>query len=230
MSAAVPFAVATIDRRSPHRPSALWTRGRARRLDRARRPRRQPWSARCPAWWSAAASALIEHGRDAVFVEVLRPPPHLVIFGAGDDALPLVAAGRRGRVRRSAVVDHRPAYLAADRFPPEVRRVLRRVRRTALGGLALGPAPLRRGADPLARPRPRVDPGAARLAHRLPGLARAAHAPGGAADASWGRDPDDRLFAPVGLDLGADGPEQVAVSIVAELLAVHSRPHAGSSP
>jgi len=31
-----------------------------------------------------------------------------------------------------------------------------------------------------------------------------------------------RLFAPVGLDLGADGPEQVAVSIVAELLAVRA--------
>ena len=32
----------------------------------------------------------------------------------------------------------------------------------------------------------------------------------------------ERVFAPVGLDLGADGPEQVAISVVAELLAVRA--------
>jgi xanthine/CO dehydrogenase XdhC/CoxF family maturation factor len=31
---------------------------------------------------------------------------------------------------------------------------------------------------------------------------------------------DGRVYGPVGLDLGADGPEQVALSVVAELLAV----------
>ena len=30
----------------------------------------------------------------------------------------------------------------------------------------------------------------------------------------------ERVFGPVGLDVGADGPEQIAISIVAELLAV----------
>ena len=34
---------------------------------------------------------------------------------------------------------------------------------------------------------------------------------------------DQELFGPVGLDIGADGPEQVAISIVAELLAVNAR-------
>ena len=33
---------------------------------------------------------------------------------------------------------------------------------------------------------------------------------------------DERVFGPVGLDVGADGPEQVALSIVAEVLSVRS--------
>jgi xanthine dehydrogenase accessory factor len=33
---------------------------------------------------------------------------------------------------------------------------------------------------------------------------------------------EGKLYAPVGIDLGADGPEQVAISIVAEMLAVHA--------
>ncbi len=37
-----------------------------------------------------------------------------------------------------------------------------------------------------------------------------------------GAEVDGRVFGPVGLDLGAEGPEQVALSVVAELLAVRS--------
>ena len=56
--------------------------------------------------------------------------------------------------------------------------------------------------------------------------ARAAGAHGEDRCAEIGAEGDARVFGPVGLDLGADGPEQVALSIVAELLAVQRRPGA----
>jgi xanthine dehydrogenase accessory factor len=34
------------------------------------------------------------------------------------------------------------------------------------------------------------------------------------------------VFGPVGLDIGADGPEQIAVAIVAEMLAFRARRNA----
>ena len=154
-----------------------------------------------------------------VFVDVLHPPPALVVFGAGDDAQPLVALAAQAGFDVT-VVDHRRAFLTAERFPPPARLVLRRAE-DGVEGLGLG----RRHyavvqthamqhdrdwlhglmAQPLAYlgllgPR-------ARKEHILQKL--------GAAQ-------PDRFFAPVGLDLGADGPEQVAVSIVAEMLAVNA--------
>ena len=42
-----------------------------------------------------------------------------------------------------------------------------------------------------------------------------------------GADGDARIFGPAGLDVGADGPEHVTLSIVAELLACHRRRGAG---
>jgi len=37
------------------------------------------------------------------------------------------------------------------------------------------------------------------------------------------REGDERVYGPVGLDLGADGPHQVSFAIVAELLAFTAR-------
>lgn len=155
----------------------------------------------------------------SVFIDVLRPPPALVIFGAGDDAQPLAALAAQTGFEVT-VVDHRRAFLTPERFPPPARLLLRRAA-DGLEGLALG----RRHfavvqthamqhdrdwlrlllAQPLAYlgllgPRTRKD----NILRQL-----------GAADS-------EKLFAPVGLDLAADGPEQVAVSIVAEMLAVNA--------
>ena len=160
-----------------------------------------------------------------VFTEVHVPPPRLVICGAGDDAIPLAAYASQVGFRVT-VVDHRPAYLSAARFPG-AERIDRRPA-AGLEGLPLGPRTyavvmthsfahdrdwvgrLLRTDVPyvgLLGPRARRD----EVLARIEGLG----APGDAVGM-------DRLFAPVGLDLAADGPEQVAVSVVAELLAVRA--------
>jgi xanthine dehydrogenase accessory factor len=169
-------------------------------------------------------TALVAVGGHDVFVDALTPPPHLVVFGAGEDARPLarVAAGVGFDV---TIVDHRPAYLTPERFPPGVRLVERRAA-DGVAGLGLGARAFAvvqthalehdrawtRAllAEPLAYlgvlgPRTRTED----LLREL-GAAAPAH-----------------LFAPVGLDVGAEGAEQIAVSIVAEALAVRAGRTAG---
>jgi len=166
-------------------------------------------------------SALLEIGDDAAFVDVLRPPPRLFIFGAGDDAGPLAAIAADAGFEVT-VVDHRPAYLSAERFPPPLRLSLRR----PSDGVAGLPLTITRKnfavvqTHALAHDRdwlralagqPLAYVGLLGPRRRKEQMLRAL---------SW---EDRELFAPIGLDIGADGPEQVAISIVAELLAVNAR-------
>ena len=64
-------------------------------------------------------------GSRQLFIEVLLPPPRLLICGAGDDAMPL-AAYAAGVGFRVLVADHRAAYLSEERFPEARARFLRR--------------------------------------------------------------------------------------------------------
>lgn len=160
-----------------------------------------------------------------VFTEVLRPPPRLVVFGAGDDALPLAryAADAGFRV---AVVDHRQAFLSAERFPGVRRLELRAEDAAACSSLPLGrDAYAIVKTHSLARDREWV--------RRLVGTEVAyigVLGPRARVEEilrQVGAAHDGRVFGPVGLDVGAEGPEQVAMSIVAELLAVRSGRAAG---
>ena len=63
-----------------------------------------------------------EAGRTRAFVQFLAPPPHLLICGAGPDAQPVVSTAR-GLGWRVSVVDHRPAYAEAARFPGALVRL-----------------------------------------------------------------------------------------------------------
>jgi xanthine dehydrogenase accessory factor len=167
----------------------------------------------------AERSVLAERGGHRVFTEVLLPPPKLLICGAGDDAQPIAAFAANVGFR-VLVADHRPAYLTRERFPaaqallsvrpeqaaPELpidRSTYAVLKTHSLQSDAAWTQRLLRTEAPYI--------GVLGPKRRIEKVLKAAGAAG-----------SGRVFGPVGLDLGADGPEQVAMSVVAEVLAVAS--------
>ncbi len=182
----------------------------------------------------AAARELLEADRSEIrtfghgvraFVESLEPPLRLVVCGAGHDAIPLVRAAA-GLGWRTVVVDDRPAFLNDDRFPgaggfvhvaepvdvataaPIDERTFVVVMthnflrdKDYLRGTLKTPAPYIAMLGPAARTQ--------RLLMDL-------------ADDGVELAEDDRarIHGPAGLDLGSEGPEEIAQAIVAEIVAV----------
>jgi xanthine dehydrogenase accessory factor len=174
------------------------------------------------------AALAVAHGRPTVIgdsvLDPILPPLQLVICGAGPDAAPLAAAGLR-QGWRVDVVDPRRPFLRPERFSgvrlldalPEdaadatgagewtavVVMSHDYVRDAAFVGSFLGRRVAYLG---ILGPRDRTE----RLLAELP--------------AAPSEDDVRHIHAPAGLDIGADGSEQVATSIVAEILAVvHGR-------
>ena len=151
--------------------------------------------------------------------EVLLPPPRLLICGAGDDAIPLAAFAAEVGFH-VLVADHRPAPLTAERFPGARELFLRRPE-DGLPEAFAGP-----GTFAVVKCHSAGLDGdwvkallAADVAYVgvLGPRERTLRIVGETGAASR-----ERIFGPVGLDLGAEGAAQVALAIVAELLAVHS--------
>src|SRR5207237_3320022 len=61
-------------------------------------------------------SSTITNGSSEIFVELLRPPTTLVIFGAGAVSMPLVDFARNLGFE-TIVVDGRPQFANRERFP-----------------------------------------------------------------------------------------------------------------
>lgn len=164
-------------------------------------------------------------GEVRAFVEVLEPPLRLVICGAGHDAVPLVRAAA-GLGWNAVVVDDRPAFLTRERFPEATDFVaLERPDRVAvdapldartfavvmthnflrdkdyLRSLLNSPVRFIAMLGPAARTQRVL------LDLRAEGL-------------ELGEDDLARIHSPAGLDLGAEGPEEIAAAIVAEIVAV----------
>jgi xanthine dehydrogenase accessory factor len=165
-----------------------------------------------------------EHAAVEIFIDIAGDNPDLYIFGAGQVAVPVarLAAEVGFRVH---VIDTRPLFASRERFP------------TASEVLVGFPGEIARGYE--------LSPCCFALvlahtaAHDLPVLEvllrsdiryigvlgsarRGAALARGLCDMGFTEGDITRLHMPVGLDIGAESAEQMAVAVVAELLMVRS--------
>ncbi|HUF02931.1 MAG TPA: XdhC/CoxI family protein [Aridibacter sp.] len=177
-------------------------------------------------------AAIIGTEGDEYFIESVQPPMHLLILGAGADAIPLAdIAHRLGW--RVTVADHRPAYANKERFPDadrivvcrpeEMRDAVREAGSSAavvmshnfcndteyLKGLFAADV------EYIGALGPRV-----RTEEMLGKISET--------DGPVGKEKLAKLHAPVGLDIGGTDPETIAVSIIAEIQAAFSNREGGS--
>lgn len=166
---------------------------------------------------SSVKTYAIASGEVQVFIDVIQPPVPLIIFGANPDAVPVVQLAK-AIGWHVTIADHRSAYATVDRFPAadavvccrpqQIREFLTLDARTiavimthnytqdqALLEILL---PLSLRYLGILGPKRRT----ARLLQDLQAETEI-----------------DRLYAPVGLDIGANTPEEIALSIVAEMQA-----------
>jgi len=168
------------------------------------------------------AVGMVCGGSTRVLIEIVRPPLPLFVFGAGHVGREIAWLAARLDFEVT-VVDDRPPFLAAARFPEGVRTV--RVEHDFSAGL------------------PEIPPGACvaivTRCHRTD-LAALSHSVGRGAlyvgvigsrrkiatvleragAAGIPREALEEVHGPIGLPIGAETPEEIAVSIAAEMIAV----------
>lgn len=165
------------------------------------------------------------------FVEVLEPPLRMAVFGAGHDAIPLVrAASVLGW--NVTVADERRAFLTPERFREAASFVM--IEDPARAAKAAGVDERTFAVvmthnvlrdreyvrSLLGSPAPYV--GILGPAARTERLLAELREDGVDVEAAR-----ERIHAPAGLDLGGEGPEEIAQAIVAEIVAVKRRRSGG---
>lgn len=160
----------------------------------------------------------------SLYVEVHLPPPELVIVGAGHIARPLCRVGAMLGFR-VVVLDDRPEFATRERFP-EAARVERADFTAPFEALSLGP----RSHLVLVTRGHKYDYDALRDALRRPvhlpyiGMVGSRRRVRAALEQLVREGvPEEelrRIHAPIGVDIGAETPEEIAVSIAAELVLI----------
>ena len=161
-------------------------------------------------------------GRVDVFFDVTLPPPELVVFGAGPDAEPLARLGWELGFAVT-VVDVRAAFLTHERFPharliaEHFSRFHERLALHRRSYAVIMNHHLERDRESL---RFALGSSAAYIGALGP-RSRFQKLLGGLRDHGVVLDPAQvaRVRSPVGLALGAESPEEIAISIIGEILA-----------
>lgn len=170
--------------------------------------------------WPGWRHREIDHPGAGVMLVNIPPQPRVLLCGGGPDAVPL-ARQFASLGWQCTVVDHRPAFARAERFPDSCRVVLTRPQQLAehvnlhrLDAAVIMSHHLENDAGYLRALTPAAEAGSLRYVGVLGPTARRDRL----------RDMAEceglAVRGPVGLDIGAELPEGIALSIAAEIHAV----------
>jgi len=161
-----------------------------------------------------------------LFVEPIYPPARLIILGGGHIAVPLASMGKTLGFQVS-VVDDRPTFANQTRFP-EADQVLCQDFRAAIVSLGIdlnsyviivtrGHQHDRTCLEEVLRQQPAAYVGMIGSRRKCAAVLNDLR--------ETGADPMRlaAVYAPIGLDIGAQTPEEIAVSIIAEIIMVRHK-------
>jgi xanthine dehydrogenase accessory factor len=172
----------------------------------------------------AERSELHEHQGMQLFVDAAAPAPRLIIFGAVDYTTALCRLARAAGWR-PIVCDPRSQFATRERFP-DAEAVIQAWPEAAFEQVGIDRATY----VAVLTHDPKLDDSALGIALRSEAAYVGAMGSRRAQERRRERliekgfheDELDRLAAPIGLDLGATGPEETALSIMAEVVAVRN--------
>jgi xanthine/CO dehydrogenase XdhC/CoxF family maturation factor len=152
-----------------------------------------------------------------VFVETIKPPLNLLLFGAGYDALPLIKFAKELGWRVTAI-DHRPAFANKERLSEADEILVKNIEdfddnffQDENSAAVIMTHNYNRDRDIL----PRLLKSKYLYVGAL-GPKKRTEKILAETNGNW----TENLHAPIGLDIGADTPEAIALAIIAEIQAV----------
>jgi xanthine dehydrogenase accessory factor len=170
----------------------------------------------------AGEDGLVCGGRMQVFIEPIEGQPTLCLFGAGHVAQPLAHLAHLAGFRVE-VLDDRPRFASPQRFP-EAERVVVDDFTAGAAQLTLGPntyaVVVTRGHKGDAEALRAVLGRGLRYVGLLGSRPKMVHVFQALVEQGLPLEELEHVHTPVGLDIGALTPEEIAVSILAEMIAV----------